>query len=70
MKLAPVGSAADPYLRAKHIRKALQSSGITHSVARDVLDVPSNWWWCKELKVWLPPVEKLLPMEALRWCGA
>jgi len=70
LRLAPVGSAADPSLRAQHFKKALQSSGITHAVAADVLDVPADWWWCEELKVWLPPVEKLPPMEALCWCGA
>ena len=67
LRLAPVGSAADPNLRAQHLKQALRSSGITQIVARDVLDVPADWWWCEELKVWLPPVEKLPPIEALSW---
>ena len=42
LRLAPAGSAADPTVRAQHFKKALQSSGITHAVAADVLDVPSR----------------------------
>jgi hypothetical protein len=46
---------------AMHMRRALAASGITKAVAEDVLNVPADWWWCDELRVWLPPVEKLPP---------
>jgi hypothetical protein len=62
-KMTPPGSTEE--MRAKFLRKALSVSGITRVVARDVLDVPADWWWCSELRVWLPPVEKLPPLEGV-----
>lgn len=61
--LVPVGSSDRE--KAAHLRKALAVSGITKIVAADVLDVPADWWWCAELNVWLPPAERLPPLEGV-----
>jgi hypothetical protein len=61
--LTPAGSTDRE--KAVHLRKALAVSGITKIVARDVLDVPADWWWCEELGVWLPPADRLPPLEGV-----
>jgi hypothetical protein len=61
--LVPAGSSDRE--KARYLRKALAVSGITKIVARDVLDVPPDWWSCEELSVWLPPLERLPPLEGV-----